>query len=55
MGSGTTGLACLRAGRPFVGIELEEQYFDIACRRLQKAYDRLQAAHAAQGHLFPAA
>ncbi len=34
MGSGTTGVAALRAGRSFVGIELEPRYFDIACRRI---------------------
>lgn len=35
MGSGTTGVACMMAGRAFVGIEREEKYFDIACRRLE--------------------
>lgn len=34
MGSGTTGVACLMAGRAFVGIEREEKYFDIACKRI---------------------
>jgi site-specific DNA-methyltransferase (adenine-specific)/modification methylase len=37
MGSGTTGVACIRLGRPFLGIEIEPQYFDIACRRIEKA------------------
>jgi len=46
MGSGTTGLACLRLGRPFVGIEMDPHYFQVAC-------DRLTAA-ARQGQLFPA-
>lgn len=40
MGSGTTGVACVKLGRKFIGIELEEKYFDIACRRIQKAYDQ---------------
>tara|TARA_R110000822_G_scaffold65251_1_gene159856 strand:+ start:81 stop:746 length:666 start_codon:yes stop_codon:yes gene_type:complete len=40
MGSGTTGVACAKLGRKFVGIELEEKYFDIACGRIQKAYDQ---------------
>lgn len=40
MGSGTTGVACARAGRSFIGIEIDEGYFDIACRRIQDAYDR---------------
>jgi site-specific DNA-methyltransferase (adenine-specific)/modification methylase len=37
MGSGTTGVACARLGRRFVGIEIEPKYFDIACRRLEEA------------------
>lgn len=35
MGSGTTGVACVRNGRKFIGIELNEKYFDIACRRIE--------------------
>lgn len=38
MGSGTTGVACVKAGRTFVGIEREPTYFDIACRRIEEAY-----------------
>lgn len=38
MGSGTTGVACANLGRKFIGIELEPKYFDIACRRIEKAY-----------------
>lgn len=37
MGSGTTGVAAARSGRPFVGIEIHEPYFDIACRRIEQA------------------
>jgi site-specific DNA-methyltransferase (adenine-specific)/modification methylase len=37
MGSGTTGVACARLGRRFVGIEIEERYFSIACRRIEAA------------------
>ena len=37
MGSGTTGVACARLGRSFVGIEIEPRYFDIACRRIEQA------------------
>jgi len=36
-GSGTTGVACAKLGRPFVGIEIDERYFDIACRRIEQA------------------
>lgn len=38
MGSGTTGVACANLGRKFIGIEIEEKYFDIACRRIADAY-----------------
>lgn len=38
MGSGTTGVACAALGRAFIGIELHEPYFDIACRRIEEAY-----------------
>lgn len=38
MGSGTTGVACVKRGRKFIGIELHEPYFDIACERIRKAY-----------------
>lgn len=34
MGSGTTGVACVRLGRRFIGIEIEPKYFDIARRRI---------------------
>lgn len=46
MGSGTTGLACVRLGKSFVGIERERKYFDIACERMERAQ--------AQAPLFPA-
>lgn len=38
MGSGTTGVACANLGRKFIGIEIEQKYFDIACRRIADAY-----------------
>lgn len=38
MGSGTTGAACAKLGRHFIGIEIEPKYFDIACRRIFEAY-----------------
>ena len=38
MGSGTTGVACARLGRRFIGVEIEPRYFDIACRRIEQAY-----------------
>lgn len=38
MGSGTTGVACIKRGMTFTGIERDEHYFDIACRRIEEAY-----------------
>ena len=37
MGSGTTGVACLKTGRRFIGIEKDEEIFEIAKERLIKA------------------
>ena len=34
MGSGTTGVACINTGRKFIGIELDDKYFDIAKQRI---------------------
>jgi DNA modification methylase len=38
MGSGTTGVACALEGRRFIGVEIHESYFEIACRRIEEAY-----------------
>jgi DNA modification methylase len=37
MGVGSTGVACVELGRPFVGVEVEERFFDIACERIREA------------------
>jgi len=37
MGSGTTGVACVNTGRSFIGIEMDENYFQIADERIGKA------------------
>lgn len=39
MGSGSTAVACIRLGRPFIGIEIVPDYFEIACRRAEQAHD----------------
>jgi len=44
MGSGTTGIACIRTGRRFFGVEIDPRYFDAACERLTREL--------AQGRLF---
>ncbi len=38
MGTGTTGVACVRTGKKFVGIELDRRYFDVAVSRIEKAF-----------------
>ena len=44
MGSASTGMAALRTGRRFIGIEIDRRYFDIACERIAIAQ--------AQGRMF---
>lgn len=39
MGSGTTGVACVNTGRKFIGIEMDDKYFEIAQKRIQAAID----------------
>lgn len=41
MGSGTTGVACVQTGRNFVGIEICEEYYNVACRRIADAQAQL--------------
>ena len=36
MGSGTTGVACKNIGRNFIGIELDDEYFKIAEKRINE-------------------
>jgi DNA modification methylase len=40
MGSGTTGIAAVKLGRKFIGIEIDERYFSIACRRISEALNK---------------
>ncbi len=42
MGSGTTGVAALRSGRKFVGIEKDEKFFNMAVERIRNAHENLQ-------------
>ena len=38
MGSGTTGVSCAKRGLRFIGIEIDPNYFSIACRRIEEAH-----------------
>ncbi len=40
MGSGSTGKAAVMSGFKFVGIEMDEEYFEIACARIKKAQEQ---------------
>ena len=44
MGSGTTGVACVMSGRPFVGVEIDPNFFQLAVQRIEEA-------HAARGEV----
>lgn len=41
MGAGSTGVAALKCGRKFIGVEKEEKYFDTACYRMEKALQEM--------------
>ena len=41
MGSGSTGVACINANRRFIGIELDEKYYNIACERINNIRDKV--------------
>lgn len=40
MGSGSTGVACMNTNRKFIGIELEENYFNISINRIFENYNK---------------
>ena len=42
MGSGSTGVACVNTNRKFIGIELEEKYFEIARNRIEEARNNIK-------------
>jgi site-specific DNA-methyltransferase (adenine-specific) len=42
LGTGTTGVASLKMGRKFIGIEIDPDYFEIACQRIEKAQQQQQ-------------
>ena len=42
MGSGSTGVACMNTNRRFIGIELDEKYFNIAKQRIEEAQEQVK-------------
>lgn len=42
MGSGTTGVACVNTTRRFIGIEIDDGYFNIAKKRIKEAQSRIE-------------
>lgn len=42
MGSGSTGVACINTNRKFIGVELDNNYFDIASKRIEEAFFNAQ-------------
>ena len=44
MGSGSTGVACVNTNRHFIGIELDEGYFNIAKKRIEEAHEQINTA-----------
>jgi hypothetical protein len=43
LGSGTTGVASILAGKRFIGIEQDPVYFEYACGRIKRAWESVQA------------
>ena len=39
MGSGSTGVACVNTNRNFIGIEMDDNYFNIATKRIEEAQE----------------
>jgi DNA modification methylase len=42
MGSGTTGVAAMKMNRQFIGIEINQKYFDIACKRIEESQKQFE-------------
>lgn len=55
MGSGTTAVACIRSGRNYIGFEMDEKYYETACKRIesersQKLSDHLRESRTRKFH-----
>ena len=53
MGSGSTGVACIKTGRNFIGMELDEKYFEIAKERINKLNSEEEVKTCATKHVIP--
>jgi site-specific DNA-methyltransferase (adenine-specific) len=42
MGSGSTGVACINTNRKFIGIEIDENYFNIAKERINELKNNVE-------------
>lgn len=42
MGSGSTGVACQQTNRDFIGIEIDEKYFNIAKARIDDLVEKVK-------------
>ncbi len=45
MGTGSTGVAAIKAGKRFTGIEKDKRWFDVACERIARAWDEARAGN----------
>lgn len=54
MGSGTTGVAAVRSGRNFIGIEMDQEYYEIAKQRIESTVPVEEVAQQAQNPLVDA-
>lgn len=50
MGGGTTGVACVRTWRRFIGIEIDREAFDMSVQRIQDAIDDNALVEYAEAH-----
>ena len=54
MGSGTTGVAAVRSGRDFIGIEMDQKYYEIAKQRIEDSVPVEEVAQNPQNPLLEA-
>lgn len=45
MGSGTTAVACIRSGRNYIGFEMDEKYYETACKRIKSERSQRLSNH----------